>query len=149
RRRYGPSVAPRRAPCRAAGSPRPSTVRGSSARARHRPRTLAPRLPFYQATAELVSPPAALALHVFARILAAIRRAAAEHLEAVRTGLVAPTGSRRDAHSVPLPELDDLVVEFHPAAPAHDDVHLLLRLVCMAVRKATAGWDSLMGQAGL
>src|SRR6185437_8878574 len=54
-----------------------------------------------------------------------------------------------DAHRVPFLELDDLVVDLHPPAPAHDHVDLFLRLVRVAVRKAIAGWDALVGQAGL
>src|SRR5207302_3722653 len=36
----------------------------------------------------------------------------------------------------------------HPPAPAQADVHLLLRLVRVAVRKATAGRDALVAQGG-
>src|SRR5919112_2578204 len=97
----------------------------------------------------LVSPPVALPLDVFARGLAEIRRADDDDLEALRPGLVAAPGTGRDAHRVPLLELDDLVVELHPPAPAHDDVDLLLRLVRVAVRKAIAGRDALMAQTGL
>src|SRR5207247_7774088 len=50
---------------------------------------------------------------------------------------------------VPLLELDDLVVKLHPPAPAQDHVHLLLLLVGVAVRKAIAGRDALVAQAGL
>src|SRR6266513_2323393 len=77
----------------------------------------------------LVSPPIALAFDVFARSLAEVGRADDDDLEALRPGLVASPGTGRDAHRVPLIELDDLVVELHPPAPAHDDVHLLLRPV--------------------
>ena len=56
---------------------------------------------------------------------------------------------RAGRHDVPLLELDDLVVELHPPAPAHDHVHLLLLLVRVAVWKAVAGWDALVAQAGL
>src|SRR5919108_6117696 len=97
----------------------------------------------------LVSPPVALALDVFARSLAEIGRADDDDLEALRSGLVASPRTGRDAHRVPLLELDDLVVELHPPAPAHDDVHLLLLLVRVAVRKAIAGRDALVAQAGL
>src|SRR3954452_22585593 len=97
----------------------------------------------------LVSPPVALALDVFARSLAEIGGADDDDLEALRPGLVASPRTGRDAHRVPLLELDDLVVELHPPAPAQDDVHLLLRLVRVAVRKATAGRDALVAQAGL
>src|SRR5204863_9334106 len=45
-------------------------------------------------------------------------------------------------------ELDDLVVDFHPPAPAQDHVHLLLRLVRVAVRKAIAGRHALVAQGG-
>src|SRR2546430_14961943 len=96
----------------------------------------------------LVSPPVALALDVFARSLAEMRRADDEDLEALRPGLVASPRTGRDAHRVPFPELDDLVVDLHPPAPAHDHVHLLLRLVRVAVGKAIAGRDALVGQAG-
>src|ERR687891_2174009 len=97
----------------------------------------------------LVSPPVALAIDVFARSLAEIGRADDEDLEALRPGLVASPGTGRDAHRVPLVELDDLVVELHPPTPAQDHVHLLLLLVRVAVRKAIAGRDALVAQAGL
>src|SRR4051812_19045623 len=97
----------------------------------------------------LVSPPVALALDVFARSLAEIGRADDDDLEALRSGLVASPRTGRDAHDVPLPELDDLVVKLHPPAPAYHHVHLLLRLVRVAVRKAIAGRDALVAQAGL
>src|SRR5215207_5128119 len=97
----------------------------------------------------LVSPPVALALDVFARSLAEIGRADDDDLEAPGPGLVASPGTGRDAHRVPLLELDDLVVELHPPAPAQDHVHLLLLPVRVAVRKAIAGRDALVAQAGL
>src|SRR5947199_6694718 len=97
----------------------------------------------------LVSPPIALALDVFARSLAEIGRADDEDLEALRPGFVASPRTGRDAHRVPLLELDDLVVELHPPAPAQDHVHLLLRPVRVAVRKAIAGRDALVAQAGV
>jgi hypothetical protein len=59
----------------------------------------------------LVSRPAALALHVVARILAETGRTKDEDFETVRTALVAAPRSWRDAHDVLLLELDDLVVE--------------------------------------
>src|SRR5919106_21923 len=96
----------------------------------------------------LVSPPVALALDVFARSLAEIGRADDDDLEALRPGLVASPRTGRDAHRVPLLELDDVVVELHPPAPAQDHVHLLLLLVSVAVRKAIAGRDALVAQAG-
>src|SRR5438132_11172813 len=97
----------------------------------------------------LVSPPVALALDVFARSLAEIGRADDEDLEALRPGLVAAPRTGRDAHRVPLLELDDLVVELHPPAPAEDHVDLLLLPVRVAVRKAITGRDPLIAQAGL
>src|SRR5512132_203454 len=97
----------------------------------------------------LVSPPVALTLHVFARILAEIGRTEDEDLEALRPALVASPRAGRDAHHVPLLDLDDLVVELHPPAPAHDDVHLLLLLVRVAVREAIVGRDALVAEAGL
>src|SRR5436190_21183343 len=97
----------------------------------------------------LVSPPVALSLDVFTRSLAETGRADDDDLEALGPGLVASPRTGRDAHRVPLLELDDLVVELHPPAPAHDHVHLLLRLVRVAVRKAIAGRDALVAQAGL
>src|SRR2546429_7057236 len=96
----------------------------------------------------LASPPIALAIDVFARILAEIGRADDEDLEALWPALVASPRAGRDAHRVPFLELDDLVVDFHPPAPAQDHVHLLLRLVRVAVRKAIAGWDALVAQGG-
>src|SRR6266513_2786673 len=97
----------------------------------------------------LVSPPVAPALDVFARSLAEVGRADDEDLEAPRPGLVASPRTGRGAHRVPLLELDDLVVELHPPAPAQDHVHLLRLLVRVAVRQAIAGRDALVAQAGL
>src|SRR3954471_15859580 len=96
----------------------------------------------------LVNPPVALALDVFARSLAEMGRADDEDLEALRSGLVASPRTGRDAHRVPFLEPDGLVVELHPPAPAQDHVHLFLRLVRVAVRKAVAGRDALVAQAG-
>src|ERR1700716_256257 len=96
----------------------------------------------------LVSPPVALAIDVFARRLAEMGRADDEDLEARRPGLVASPRTGRDTHRVPFLELDDLIVDLHPPAPAHDHVHLLLLLVRVAVRKAVAGRDALVAQAG-
>src|SRR2546428_8902401 len=48
----------------------------------------------------------------------------------------------------PFFELDDLVVDFHPSAPAQDHVHLLLLHVSVAVWKAIAGRDALVAQGG-
>src|SRR5262249_36935203 len=88
------------------------------------------------------------AIHVFARILAEVRRADDEDLEALWPGLVASPRAGRDAHRVPFLELDDLVVDLHPPVPAQDHVRLLLRLVRVAVRKAIAGWDTLVAEGG-
>src|SRR5205823_4459140 len=99
-------------------------------------------------TALLVNPPVALTIDVFARILAEVGRADDEDLEALRPGLVASPRTGRDAHRVPFFEADDLVVDLHPPAPAQDHVHLLLRLVRVAVRKAIAGQDALVAQGG-
>src|SRR5688572_125510 len=66
-----------------------------------------------------VGPPVALALDVIARRLAEIGRADDEDLEALRPRLVASPRTGRDAHHVPILELDDLVVELHAPAPAH------------------------------
>src|SRR5438093_9001756 len=97
----------------------------------------------------LVSPPVALALDVFAPSLAETGSANDDDLEALGPGLVASPRTGRDAHRVPLLELDDLVVDLHPPAPAQDHVHLLLLLVRVAVRKAIAKQDTLVAQAGL
>src|SRR5437879_2230637 len=99
-------------------------------------------------TIPLVSPPVALAIDVFARILAEIGRADDEDLEALRAGLVASPRAGRDAHRVPFFELDDLVVDLHLPAPAQDYVHLLLLHVSVAVWKAIAGRDALVAQGG-
>src|SRR6266550_7138676 len=96
----------------------------------------------------LVSPPVALALDVFARSLAEIGSANDDDLEALGPGLVASPRTGRGAHRVPLLELDDLVVELHPPAPAQNHVHLLLLLVRMAIRKAITGRDALVAQPG-
>ena len=54
-------------------------------------------------TTPLVSPPIALAIDVFARILAEVGRADDEDLEALWPGLVASPRAGRDAHRVPFP----------------------------------------------
>src|SRR5204862_1611469 len=96
----------------------------------------------------LVSPPVALAFDVFARSVAEIGRADDEDLEALRPGVVASPRTGRDAHRVPFLELDDLVVELHPPAPAQDHVHPLLRLARTAVRKAIPGRAALVAPGG-
>src|SRR5438067_13803540 len=99
-------------------------------------------------TALLVNPPVALTIDVFARILAEVGRADDEDLEALWAGLVASPRAGWDPHRVPFFELDDLVVDLHPPAPAQDHVHLLLLHVRVAVRKAIAGRDALVAQGG-
>src|SRR5207244_2629306 len=99
-------------------------------------------------TTPLVSPPVALTIDVFARFLAEVGRADDEDLEALWPGLVASPRARWDAHRVPFFELDDLVVDLHPPAPAQDHVHLLLLHVRVAVRKAIARRDTLVAQGG-
>src|SRR5215216_2772940 len=99
-------------------------------------------------TTRLVRPPVALTIDIFARILAEIGRADDEELEALGPGLVASPCAWWDAHRIPFLELDDLVVDFHPPAPAQDHVHLLLLHVRVAVRKAIAGRDALVAQGG-
>src|ERR1700732_1551303 len=96
-----------------------------------------------------VSPPVSLTLHVFPRVLAEVGRAEDEDPEALRPGLVPSPCTGRNAHDVPLLDLDDLVVELHPPAPAHDHEHLLLLLVRVAVREPVVGRDVLIAQAGL
>src|SRR5215216_7070139 len=86
-------------------------------------------------TGLLVSPPVALAVDVFAPSLPETGRADDEDLEARRPGLVAAPRTGRDAHRVPFLQLDDLVVDLHPPAPAQDHIHLLLLLVRVALCK--------------
>src|SRR5438093_1532196 len=99
-------------------------------------------------TTPLVSPPVALTIDVFARILAEVGRADDQDLESLWPGLVASPRAGRDAHRIPLLELEDLVVHFHPPAPAQHHVHLLLLHVHVAVREAIAGRDALVAQSG-
>src|SRR4051794_10172229 len=95
------------------------------------------------------APPAGLHLDVLAHSLAEIGGAEGDDLEALRAALVASPCTGRDAHHVPLLELDDLVVDLHTPAPAHDHVHLLLLLVRVAEREAVAGRGALVAQSGL
>src|SRR6202012_1158029 len=88
-------------------------------------------------------PPVPLTLDVPSRILAEVGRAEHEDLQALRPALVTSPRTGWDAHHVPLLELDELVVELHPPAPAHDHVHLLLLLVRVAV------WEPIIGRDGL
>src|SRR5262249_20348668 len=124
-------------------------LRGLPPRAARRRRRPAQADHLQEARSGLVSPPVALALDVFAPSVAETGRADDEDLEALRTRLVTSPSAGRDAHGVPLLEVDDLVVDLHPPAPTHDHVHLLLRLVRVAVRKAIAGRDALVAQAGV
>src|SRR5580698_7822465 len=91
-----------------------------------------------------VSPPVAPTFDVSPRVLAEIRRTEDEDLEALSSTLVPSPSTGRNAHDVPLLDLDDLIVELHPPAPAHDHEHLLLLLVRMAVREAVVGRDALI-----
>src|SRR5581483_5500632 len=93
-------------------------------------------------------PPVALPVDVAARILAEIGRTDDEDLEALSPGLVASPRPGRNANGVPFLELDDIVVDLHPPAPAHDHVDLFLRLVRVSVREAVAGRDALIAQRG-
>src|SRR3954468_4365570 len=94
----------------------------------------------------LAGPPVALAVDISAGVRTEIRRADDEELEALRPGLVASPRPRRNAHRIPLRELDDLLVDLHPPAAAHHHVDLLLGRVRVAVRKAIAGRDALVAQ---
>src|SRR5205085_2723525 len=134
-----PRASPRRTTEPSPSPPGPPA--GSASRCNYPPRHELP------ADALLVGPPVAPAIDVFARSLAEIGRADNQDLEAFRPGLVASPRAGRDAHRVPFLELDDLVVDLHPPAPAHDHVHLLLLLVRVAIRKAIAGRDALVAQA--
>jgi hypothetical protein len=111
--------------------------------------SLPPEPPYPFLDPALVSPPVAPAIDVLAWSLAEIWRTEDEDLEAFRTGLVPSPRTGRDAHGVPLPDLDDLVVELHPSAPAHDHVYLLLLFVRVAVRKAIARRHPLVAEPGL
>src|SRR4051794_2988525 len=97
----------------------------------------------------LVDPPVARALDVVARGLAEVRSADDEQLQAVRARLVAPPRPGRDPHDVPLSEQDDLVVQLHATAAAHDDIHLLLPPMRMAVREAITRRDALIAEPGV
>src|SRR4051794_28704196 len=119
-----PTAMPRFGSSSRAGSPRRGRSSGS-----HTP---GGRRRSRRSEAGLVGPPAAPALDVLARILAEAGRTEDEDLEALRAALVAAPRSGRDADHVPFHDLDDLVVELHPPAPAHDHVHLLLLLVRVA-----------------
>src|SRR5215472_7277347 len=72
-----------------------------------------------------------------------------QELETIRPGLVASPRAGRDAHHVPLLDLDDLVVELHPAAPAHHQVELFLLSMRMPVGEAIAGRDALIAKAAV
>src|SRR5580692_2175041 len=82
-------------------------------------------------------------------MFAEIGRTEHEDLEALWPALVASPRTGRDAHHVPLLDLDDLVVELHPPAPANDHVHLLLLLVRVTVREAIVGREALIAETGL
>src|SRR4051812_27179281 len=84
--------------------------------------SLLERDPLTSSHRALVSPPVALTVHVFARIPAEIGRTEDEDLEAPRPALIPSPHAGRDASHAPLLALDNLVVELHPPAPAHDHV---------------------------
>jgi len=66
-----------------------------------------------------------------------------------RPGLVASPGTGREPAPRPTARARRFVVELHTTAPAQDHVHLLLLRVRVAVRKAIAGRNGLVAQAGL
>src|SRR3954452_24364668 len=74
------------------------------------------------------TPPVATTLDVFAPSLAKTGRDDDNEVQALRPCLVASPRTGRNAHCVPLPDLNDLVVELHTPAAAPDHVHLFLRL---------------------
>src|ERR1700742_4209054 len=91
-----------------------------------------------------VSPPVSLTLHISPRVLAQVGRTEDDDLKAVRPGLVPSPCTRRDAHDVQLPDVDDLVIELHPSAPVNDHEDLLLLLVRVAIREAIVRRDPLI-----
>jgi ADP-ribose pyrophosphatase YjhB (NUDIX family) len=95
-----------------------------------------------------VRPPVALPFDVVTPTRAEAGCSEHEQLEAVGAGFVASPRAGWNAHRVPEPDLDDLVVELHPPAPAHDDVDLLLLPVRVPVREAVPGRDALVAEAG-
>src|SRR4051794_7405384 len=105
------------------------------------------RVPARRGERLFAGPPVALPVDVVPRRIAETGRPDDEDLQAVRPGLVATPRARGDTHRVPFLELDDLVVELHAPAPAHDHVDLLLLHMRMAVRKAVAGRDALVAEA--
>src|SRR2546421_9893922 len=64
-------------------------------------------------TTPLVSPPAALAIHIVARILAEVGRADDEDLEALSPGLVTSPRAARQPHRGPFRCLDDPLLGLH------------------------------------
>src|SRR5437764_4801298 len=62
-----------------------------------------------------------------------------DHLETVVAALERAYRARRDANDVPLPQLDDLVVELDATGTADHDVDLFLLAMAVAHRGAEAG----------
>src|SRR5947208_3507256 len=60
------------------------------------------------------------------------RRAHRDQLDAVGAGLDPPHRLLRHAYGVPLLQLEHLIVQLHPRAPADDDEDLLLLVVRVA-----------------
>src|SRR4051794_8722641 len=68
-------------------------------------------------------------------------------LQAVRTGLEAAGGPRLNVDGVELVDVDDLVVELHPAGAVEDDVDLLGLLVAVAERLSLVRAQPLVAEA--
>src|SRR5690348_9306605 len=99
--------------------------------------------------AGLFSPPAGLHLGVLARRLPRVGRTEYDVLEPIRPRLEASPHAGSHANRVEQLHVTDVVVHLHPAAAAHHDVDLLLRLVGMAEREAEVRREPLVAQAGL
>src|SRR4029078_12735510 len=72
-----------------------------------------------------------------------------DQLDPVRPALELPGDARREAHRVKPGEVDDGVVELHPAAAADHDVDLLGLVVPVGERLALPRLDAVEADAGL
>ncbi len=97
----------------------------------------------------LVGPPTPLAVDVDARVVAEIRCAEHEELETIRPCFEAAPHAGRHAYCVPLRDVDDVVVELHPAAAADEDENFLLDRVRVADREPVTGRQRLVAESSL
>src|SRR2546423_15056572 len=76
-------------------------------------------------------------------------RSECEHFQPLVSGLEGARHARRDSDEVTLSELEDLVVELHPARSGNHEVDLFRLYVPVAETLPLAGLEAMVGEAGV